>query len=79
MQIGEIVRVSANVCTCYSSNIPQFWCLLYGQLCVNTFLTPFRVHAYIHTAKRRRALSFLLITSEFKYWTAIMERPNQAP
>lgn len=47
MQIGEIVRVSANVCTCYSSNIPQFWCLLYGQLCVNTFLTPFRVHAYI--------------------------------
>lgn len=64
MQIGEIVGVSANVCTCYSSNSSQFWCLLYGQLCVNTFLTPFRVHAYIRIHKRWRSLSFLLITSQ---------------
>lgn len=59
MQIGEIVRVSANVCTCNSANIPQFWCLPRGQLCVNPIL-PFCTHA----AKEGGELSFPLITSQ---------------
>lgn len=62
MQIREIVRVSANVCTCYSSN--NSFVLLFTLWPVVCKYIPHTVPcACIHTARRRRALCFLLITS----------------